>query len=152
LYENNIFLELACNHIATHSIQSLVEISNSKEEKLILHDISSIEGIEKLFFHNHGCYVAQKLVTFLEQPEKLTRLIMLNFKELAISPNGLCVIKSLILANITEELKEEIIKELLLNFMEIANNCFGNYIIQFMLEVILKDLIFRVGIYQIIIC
>jgi hypothetical protein len=60
-------------------------------------------------------------------------------------PNGICVIKKFISINNSNYIKGEILKKIMQDINEIIRNCFGNYIIQFIIdewqEIICEDII-----------
>lgn len=60
--------------------------------------------------------------------------ILNHLKELSLNSNGICLVKKFIGANNLIENKQRIIKIISDNCLEIAQNPFGNYAIQYLLE------------------
>jgi hypothetical protein len=121
----------------THPIQTLIELANSEEEyKLLLYYFRDFKKILKATLNQNGTYVIQKLIVYI--PEKYRMEFNLIFVKficiLAMDMYGVCTAIKFI--NYT---KNEIIEKLLLNiilsnFVTIAENQYGNYLIQNIME------------------
>ena len=121
----------------THPIQTLIELANSEEEyKLLLYYFRDFEKILKATLNQNGTYVIQKLIVYI--PEKYRMEFNLIFVKficiLAMDMYGVCTAIKFI--NYTKnEITEKLLLNIILsNFVTIAENQYGNYLIQNIME------------------
>ena len=130
------YINIAKNNSGTHVLQTLCDmISNQNHEKLIL---SFIEKNEiEMAYHSNATHVLQKIIISINEVrrEKLNNIIIENFKDLCLDVNGICVVKKFINSNILSSIKNQIISIITNNCVEITQNPFGNYAIQYTIEV-----------------
>ena len=121
----------------THPIQTLIELANSEEEyKLLLYYFRDFKKILKATLNQNGTYVIQKLIVYI--PEKYRMELNLIFVKficiLAMDMYGVCTAIKFI--NYTKnEITEKLLLNIILsNFVTIAENQYGNYLIQNIME------------------
>ena len=135
-YISNDFIDISKDPSGTFSIQALLnEISSVKEVKEILNYIEDHEL--EMAFNKNATYVLQKIVLLFPDIHRinLNKIILNNFKELCIDGNGICLIKNFIKTNTLINNKIRIMEEISKNFVILAQNPFGNYGIQLLMEV-----------------
>ena len=121
----------------THSIQTLIENSNSLEEyKLILSSFSDCSKISKAAKNSNGFFVIQKILNRIPEKDRMefNYLFLKLFYELSLDVYGISTVKAFTLYTKSEEIMNEIWKITYSNFLTIAQNQYGNYLIQSMLE------------------
>ena len=135
-YISNDFIDISKDPSGTFSIQALLnEISSVKEVKEILNYIEDHEL--EMAFNKNATYVLQKIVLLFPDIHRinLNKIILNNFKELCIDSNGIYLIKNFIKTNTLINNKIRIMEEISKNFVILAQNPFGNYGIQLLMEV-----------------
>ena len=134
-YISEEFVEISKDPSGTFSIQALLnEVSSLKEEKNILNIIRNHEM--EMAFHKNATYVLQKIVLLFPDIHRsyLNEIILRNFKDLCMDPNGICLIKNFIKTNTLVNNKIRINDEISKNFVVLAESPFGNYGIQYLME------------------
>ena len=134
-YIQKDFEIIAKDFSGTHVLQAILDvISSEEEENIILNSI--VEHELKMAFDNNATHVLQKILLTIKdfKRKNLNSLIIRNLKELALAPNGICLVKKFIMSNTLIKDKIEIIKIITENVIEISVNPYGNYAIQFLFE------------------
>lgn len=134
-YIQKDFEEIAVDYSGTHVLQTILSvISSDEEENIILNSI--VDHELKMAFDNNATHVLQKIILTIKdfKRQNLNSLIIRNFKELALDPNGICLIKKFIISNTLIKDKIEVIQIMTENVIEISLNPYGNYAIQFFFE------------------
>jgi hypothetical protein len=129
------FVSISKDPSGTFSIQALLnEISSIKEEQQILMCIQNHE-IEMAFDKN-ATYVLQKIILLFPDIHRvcLNEIILNNFKDLCMDSNGICLVKNFIKTNTLSSNKKRIIEEISKNFVVLADNPYGNYGIQYIMD------------------
>ena len=129
------FVEISKDSNGTFSVQALLsEISSITEEQQILNSIKDYEML--MAYDKNATYVLQKIILLLPDSHRidLNEKILNNFKELCLDSNGICLIKNFIKTNTLQSNKQRIIKEIVNNFIILAENPYGNYGIQYLME------------------
>ena len=127
-----------CTHeFATHPIQTLIDFSSCEEEyKLILESFYDYKKFFYASFNSWGSYAIQKIIEHI--PEKFRKqfnLLFITFiPMLSLKQYGVCSVKKFITYSKNEELNEKVVNLIRKNFVKIAINNFGNFLIQFMLK------------------
>ena len=121
----------------THPIQTLIELANSEEEyKLLLFYFRDFTKILKATLNQNGAYVIQKLIVHI--PEKYRMEFNLIFVKficiLAMDMYGVCTAIKFINYTKNEILEKQLLNIILSNFVNIAENQYGNYLIQNIME------------------
>ena len=122
--------------IGTHPLQNLIKYSSSEEEyKLILKSFD----YNSLFFASldpSGSYVVQKIIEHI--PERYRTKFNLLFIKLICFISGkkfgVCNVKKFCSCTKNEDTKDQIVNLIKSNFLSIATNQFGNFLIQHILE------------------
>ena len=130
------FHEIAKSYSGTHVLQTILDKITSKEiEELIL---SSIKGYEmELAFNFNSTHVMQKIIMNIKDinRKELNEIILKNTKDLALNANTIFLLKKFISTITIEENKKKIINIISKYCLKIAQNAYGNYAIQYILEI-----------------
>ena len=127
-----------CTHkFATHPIQILIDFSSCQEEyDLILYSFNDCNKLFYASFNQFGSYVIQKI--FEHIPEKFRKQLNLIFTTfihiLSLKQFGICCIEKFITFTKDENIIESVINIIRRDFVKIATNNYGNFLIQFMLK------------------
>ena len=130
------FVNISKDPSGTFSIQALLdEVSSIKEEKKILMYIKNHE-IEMALDKN-ATYVLQKIILLFPDIHRvsLNEIILNNFKNLCLDSNGICLIKNFVKTNTLVKNKKRIIEEIVKNFVVLAESPYGNYGIQYIMDI-----------------
>lgn len=134
-YIQKDFIMIAKDYSGTHVLQALLDaISLPEHEKIIL---NSIKGSEMdMAYDNNATHVLQKIIQCIpeERRTELNLIILADIKNLSLDSNGICLVKKFIASNKSPENKKLIAKIITENCLEIAQNPFGNYAIQYILD------------------
>ena len=134
-YISDEFVNISKDPSGTFSIQALLnEISSIKEEQLILICIQNHEL--EMAFDKNATYVLQKIILLFPDIHRvcLNEIILNNFKDLCMDSNGICLIKNFIKTNTLLSNRKRIIEEISNNFIVLADNPYGNYGIQYIMD------------------
>ena len=120
----------------THPIQTLIELSECEEEyKLILLSFN-YNKILNASLNSNGSYVIQKIIVNIPEIYRMEfNLMFLKFLSiLSMDMYGVCTVKKFIGYTKNELLIRQILNIILTNFVNISENQYGNYLIQYLLE------------------
>ena len=118
-------------------IQTLIDFSSCEEEyKLILNSFYDYNKFIYASLDSYGSYVIQKIIEHI--PEKFRikfNLLFISFIPLiSLKKFGVCSVKKFISFTKNEENIEQIVNIIRKNFIKIATNNFGNFLIQFIVK------------------
>ena len=135
LIQNN-YLTIAKDYSGTHVLQSLLDYYNEKntiQRALIINCYK--DNVIEMATDNNATHVLQKILITLPDQANIFLEYPLNEKivDLCLDSNGICVIKKIIML-ITPENGKKIIRIIEPHCIKIAENPFGNYVIQALLE------------------
>ena len=121
----------------THPIQTLIELCSCEEEyKLILSSFNDCNKIFNASLNQNGSYVIQKIIVNI--PERYRMEFNLMFIKflciLSMDMYGVCTVKKFIIYTKNDLLLKKILNIILTNFVNISENQYGNYLIQYVLE------------------
>ena len=131
----NSIIKYSCDGIGTYSIQTIIENSNSQNEKIII--ISLIKDyIEELIYDPYGCHVIEKLLDCFEEEyiPFLYSYLIDNFLKLAYSKNGICIIKKILTFTNKQNMINKIKKIIIENSNDLIIHPYGNFVIQVIIE------------------
>ena len=133
----NMISEDCIDGYGTHPIQTLIELSSSKEEyKLLLLSFNDYNKIIKAASNENGTYVIQKLIVHI--PEKYRIEFNLIFVKLicilSMDMYGVCTVIKFINYTKNETIEKILLNLILSNFVNISENQYGNYLIQKIME------------------
>ena len=134
-YISDCIVNISKDPSGTFSLQGLLdEISSMEQEELILNSIKNHEM--EMAYDKNATHVLQKLVLLFPDIHRkdLNEIILNNIKNLCMNQNGICLVKTFIRSNTLIDDKNRINKEFIKNFVNLAENPFGNYGIQFLIE------------------
>ena len=130
------FVEISENISGTYVIQKLLEKINSVELRLLV--LKSIENRElELAFNSNGTYVLQKIIDRIPDIERanLNEIIINNVIFLSVNPECVFIVEKFIETITIRANKFRIQQIIFMNSLQLANNPYGNYLIQFILKV-----------------
>ena len=133
---NNLSEDCA-DEYGTHPIQTLIELSECEEEyKLILSSFKNYNKILIASLNLNGSYVIQKIIVHIPERYRIEFNIMfIKFLSiLSMDMYGVCTVKKFIGYTKNELLVKQILNIILTNFVNISENQYGNYLIQYLLE------------------
>ena len=134
-YISDDFINISKDSSGTFSVQALLnEVTSIKEEQQILNIIQNHEM--EMAFNKNATYVLQKIVLLFPDVHRtyLNEIILINFRDLCMDPNGICLIKNFIKTNTLINDKKRINHEIISYFVDLAQSPFGNYGIQYIME------------------
>ena len=135
-YISEDFLDISKDFSGTFSLQALLdEISSIEEEQNILNSIKNKEL--EMAFDKNATHVLQKIILLFPDNHRayLNEIILNNFINLCLDPNGICLIKIFIKTNTLIYNKKRINENIINNFVILAESPFGNYGIQYLMEI-----------------
>ena len=125
------------DEFGTHPIQTLVELAKSEEEyKLILSSFNDYNKILTASLNPNGSYVILKIIVHIPEGYRMEfNLMIIKFLcILSLDMYGVCAVKKFIGYTKNELLIKQILNIILTNFVNISENQYGNYLIQYILE------------------
>ena len=125
------------DEFANHSLQALIEIASSEEEfKLLLSSFNDCNKIAMATMNQYGNYVICKLIQHI--PETIRVEFDLMFVKLVciFSRNkfGIYAVEKFITYTKSELVVKEFLNGIMDNFINLAENQYGNFLIQFILN------------------
>ena len=135
-YITEDFLDISKDFSGTFSLQALLdEIPSIEEEQNILKAIKNKEL--EMAFDKNATHVLQKIILLFPDNHRayLNEIILNNFINLCLDPNGICLIKIFIKTNTLIYNKKRINENIINNFVILAESPFGNYGIQYLMEI-----------------
>ena len=133
----NEILSLILHNYANHSIQTLIECIKSENNYILISDIFRNEKILfDIALNSNGNFIVQKFITNIPEKFRLefNNLFLKIFYPLIFDMYGICTIKKFIYKTENEEIFNKFMQIIFINFLEISQNKYGNYLIQFLLE------------------
>lgn len=130
------FVNIAKTPSGTHSLQSLLNYINNSEMEISI--VKAIKYKEKeMAFDQYATYVLQKIISIIPDNKRirLNNIIIENAKELSLNANSVFVLKKFIITNTIEDNKKRLMNAIKKHFLIISQNPFGNYVVQYLLEV-----------------
>lgn len=121
----------------TYPIQNLIELSSGVEEfQLILSSFKDLNKILMISLHHHGTYIIQKIIKHIpeDQRSEFNSLFVQLVIILSRDTYGAYALEKFICYTKSEKIEKEILNSIKINFMSIATNKNGNYVIQSLLE------------------
>ena len=130
------YVTIAKDYSGTHVLQALLDKSNNNliQEQIVLNAIRDKE-IE-MAYDNNATHVLQKIVTTIseERREKLNEVILSNLQNLCFNSNGNCLVKKMIKETKSIDNMTKITNIITEYCIEIAQDPYGNYVIQYLFE------------------
>ena len=131
----NDFPQIAKDYSGTHVLQALLDVISTQEQRDLI--MQSIKGKElEMSYDANATHVIQKIIQCIpeDQREQLNVIIIDNIHQLSQDANGICLVKKYIANNTVHENKIKISNVLIDKCLSIAQNPYGNYAIQYVLE------------------
>ena len=131
------FLDISKNNCGAHVTQFIIDAAQSEEEKKLITEYISNHELE-LAFDPEGTHVLQKVISCFPENERqdLNNILYIpeNLNALSQDAKGMCVMKKLIANTQNKENRMKILDGVNSHCSEIAQNPFGNYVIQYIFE------------------
>ena len=126
------------NEYATHSIQNLIDLASNEEEfKLLLSSFNDFNKIIMASMNKYGTHVIQKIIAQI--PEEMRKEFNLMFVKficiLSRDAYGVLAVKKFIYYSKNKIIINQFINSIMTNFISICENQYGNYLIQYLLEI-----------------
>ena len=134
-YISEDLIDISKDFSGTFCLQALLdEITSFEEEQTILNCIKNSEM--EMAFNKNATHVLRKIVQLFPDIHRtyLNEIILKNFVELFLDSNGICLIKIFIKTNTLISNKKQINDKIVNNFVTLAESPFGNYGIQYLME------------------
>ena len=134
---SNNLCEDCVDDFATHPIQKLIELSSTEEEyKLLLSSFNDLQKILISAMNQNGTFVIQKLIVYIPEKSRIefNFLFVKLFCILSRDMYGVCAVKKFIAYSKDELILKQVLNCLITNFVNISQNQYGNYLVQYLLE------------------
>ena len=134
------FIEISENISGTYVIQRLLEKINTQELRLLI--IKLIENRElEMAFNNNATYVLQKIIEKVPDIERiqLNEIIINNVFFLSLNPDCVFIVEKFINTITINSNKIRIINIIYIHCIQLSNNPYGNYLIQYILQIWKND-------------
>ena len=129
---------ISTNEFGTHPMQTLIELAKTNEEFFLLTSaFSDQEKLAKVALNPNGSYVIQKIIVNIPETFRgnFNYYLLSILHILARDMYGVCTAKKFVIFAQNKILMNEIIQKILTNLIVIAKNQYGNYLIQYLLEI-----------------
>ena len=135
---SNTIYEDCNDEYGTHPIQNLIEIASNEEEfKIILSSFDDFNKIIMATVNKYGTYVVQKIIIHIPEEYRMNfNLIFVKFICIFSRDSlGIYAVKKFITYTKNNIIVSQFLDIVLNNFVNLAENKFGNYLIQYLLEI-----------------
>lgn len=135
---SNTISEDSMDEFGTHTIQNLIEIASNEEEfKLILSSFKDFNDIIIPSLNKFGTYVIQKIIKHIPEEIRINfNYIFVNFIPiLSRDAYGILAVKKFIGFTKDTLIVKQFCNIISTNFINICENKYGNYLIQYLLEI-----------------
>ena len=130
------FVDISESISGTYVIQKLLEKIDTIELRLVV--LQSIENRElEMAFNSNATYVLQKIIEKIPDIERirLNEIILNNIIFLSVNPDCVFIVEKFIETITINENKIRIKNIIFMHCLQLSNNPYGNYLIQFILKV-----------------
>jgi hypothetical protein len=127
----NGYIEIANNICGNHSLQCLISLQTSKEEKEITKSYTQ-NNLKELCYGSNSSHVISKIIKTFKESERqyINTFVVNNLLDLCIDSNGICIIKEFIYNIESNFYIRVIISTFEKETKKLTLNQFGNFIIQ----------------------
>ena len=127
----NDYINIANDICGNHSLQCLISLQNSNEEKEII-KICIQNNLKELCFGGNSSHVISKIIKSLKEQDRqyINIFIVNNLMELCVDSNGICVVKEFIYNVKSNQYIKLIITTFEKETTKLTLNQFGNFVIQ----------------------
>jgi hypothetical protein len=127
----NDYIEIANDICGNHSLQCLISLQNTNEEKEIVR-ICIQNNLKELCFGGNSSHVISKIIKCVKESERqyINAFIVNNLMHLCVDSNGICIVKEFIYNIKSNFYIKLIISTLEKETTKLTLNQFGNFIIQ----------------------
>lgn len=129
--------DISIHEYGTHSIQTLIELSSTHEEAILLcSSLCNDIKMAKVALNPRGAYVIQKMLKLFPEEVRcnFNYFLMKIIHLLSIDIYGVCTVKQFALNIKNEKTIFQFLQIIYKHFFTISKNKYGNYLIQFILQ------------------
>lgn len=134
-YASIDFLNITKDYSGTHVMQAILDKITTIEQEQFICNLT--KGVElEMADDSNATHVLQKIIVTIpeERRPELNEVVLSNLKSLSLKMNSVCLVKKFIGSCENLLNKQRILKILSENCVEISQNPYGNYAIQYILE------------------
>ena len=127
----NDYIDIANNICGNHSLQCLISLQTSKEEKEITR-LYTQNNLKELCYGGNSSHVISKIIKTFKEPERqyINTFVLNNLLDLCVDSNGICIVKEFIYNIESNYHIKLIISTFEKETTKLTLNQFGNFIIQ----------------------
>jgi len=127
----NDYIDIANNICGNHSLQCLISLQTSKEEKEIIR-LYTQNNLKELCYGGNSSHVISKIIKTFKEPERqyINTFVLNNLLDLCVDSNGICIVKEFIYNIESNYHIKLIISTFEKETTKLTLNQFGNFIIQ----------------------
>ena len=132
------FISLSINQYSNHPMQILIELMELDEEIEYLNYVfNSLEQFLNVCLNSNGSYVIQRIISNIPENKRncINKLFLNCIHILSCDMYGVVTLKKFVYYSKNEFMCECIISNLIHHFIKISENPYGNYFVQFILEI-----------------
>ena len=125
------YINIANDICGNHSLQCLISLQNSNEEKEMIR-LCIQDNLRELCFGGNSSHVISKIIKYIKESERqyINAFIINNLMHLCVDSNGICIVKEFIYNIKSNFYIKLIISTLEKETTKLTLNQFGNFIIQ----------------------
>ena len=132
------FISLSINQYSNHPIQILIELIELDEEiEYINYIFNSLEQFLNVCLNSNGSYVIQRIISNIPENKRncINKLFLNCIHILSCDMYGVVALKKFVYYSNNEFIYKCIISNLIHHFIKISENTYGNYFVQYILEI-----------------
>ena len=133
IYKNikSNFLQISNDICGNHSLQCLIQLQNSKEEKELIKECIN-NNLYNLSLGSNSSHVIQKIISVIKEDDReyINNFMISNLMDLCLNSNGICVVKEFINKTKNPFYILSIVSVFEIDINKLTYNQFGNFGIQ----------------------
>ncbi len=133
IYQNikSNFLQISNDICGNHSLQCLIQLQNSKEEKELIKECIN-NNLYNLSLGSNSSHVIQKIISVIKEDDReyINNFMISNLMDLCLDANGICIVKEFINKTKNPFYILSIVSIFEIDINKLTYNQFGNFGIQ----------------------
>ena len=133
IYKNikSNFLQISNDICGNHSLQCLIQLQNSKEEKELIKECIN-NNLYNLSLGSNSSHVIQKIISVIKEDDReyINNFMISNLMDLCLDANGICIVKEFINKTKNPFYIISIVSIFEIDINKLTYNQFGNFGIQ----------------------
>ena len=133
IYKNikSNFLQISNDICGNHSLQCLIQLQNSKEEKELIKECIN-NNLYNLSLGSNSSHVIQKIISVIKEDDReyINNFMISNLMDLCLDANGICIVKEFINKTKNPFYILSIVSIFEIDINKLTYNQFGNFGIQ----------------------